>query len=123
MMIPRKINKTDYDGVSVMKTIPFEKTNRPFPRLNCQKNQSRSFTPETPENRISLQNVIVLNCFNIMETFLASKPQIENEKFLQFYKTNPFTTSKRAPASSTHHPFMLEYDSNAILTYKRMCCE
>jgi hypothetical protein len=122
-MIPRKINKTDYDGVSVLKTIPFEKTNRPFPRLNCQKNQSRSFTPEPSENRISLQNIIVLNCFNIMETILASKSRIENEKFLQFYKTNPFTSSKRAPASSTHHPFMLEYDSKAILTSKRTCCE
>ena len=108
MMILRKINKTNYDGMSVLKTIPFEKTNRPFPRLNCQKNQSRSFTPETSENRISLQNVIVLNCFNIMETILASKPQIENEKYLQFYKTNLFTSYKRAPASSTHHPFMLE---------------
>jgi hypothetical protein len=51
------------------------------------KNESTSVMLKSPEKRIRFKNRIVLNCFYIMETNLALKPQIENENYSRFYKT------------------------------------
>ena len=71
-----------------------------------QKNEARSFTPgknnyvsqnesaspvpKAPEKRISFKKGIVLNCFYIMETFLASKLQQQIKNISRKTKTNYF---------------------------------
>ena len=50
------------------------KTNHARSRLNRPKNESALTKPEAPEKRISFKKGIVLNCFYIIETFLASNP-------------------------------------------------
>jgi hypothetical protein len=52
------------------------------------KNELVSSTCKTAEKRISLKKVIVLNCFYIMERYLASNYSVENENFPRFCKTN-----------------------------------
>ena len=48
------------------------KTNHAHSCLNRLKNESALTKPEAPEKRISFKKGIVLNCFYIMETILAS---------------------------------------------------
>ena len=64
------------------------KTKRAHSCANCLKNESALTKPKAPEKRISLKKGIVLNCFYIMASYLASKLQQQIKNISRKTKTN-----------------------------------